>query len=69
MKETTIHKDYKVTIPKEIRNLLDITLDDTLIWEIKEDQIVIQIKKQRKLKNKTLSFINDEEIESIKIEK
>lgn len=69
MTETRINKDYQITIPKKIRNILDITSDDTLIWNIQEDKIIIQVKKNNKLKNKTLSFINDEEIESIKIEK
>lgn len=69
MKETKIHKDYQITIPKEIRDILDISLDDRLIWEIDGDNILIKVKKQNKLKNKTLSFVADEEIDSIKIEK
>ena len=67
MKKTNIHKDYQVNIPDEIIETLNISLDDTLTWEIEEDKIIIKVNKQRKLKNKQLSFVADEEIELKKI--
>ncbi|WP_323736678.1 hypothetical protein PXD04_01560 [Methanosphaera sp. ISO3-F5] len=69
MIETKIQEEYQIKIPKEIYNTLNIKTDDKLIWNIKEDEIIIKIKNEKKLKNKQISFIDDEEIESIIIEK
>ncbi|MBR0473159.1 MAG: hypothetical protein IJI98_10745 [Methanosphaera sp.] len=69
MIETKIQEEYQIKIPKEIYNTLNIKTDDKLIWNIKEDKIIIKIKNEKKLKNKQISFIDDEEIESIIIEK
>lgn len=49
MIESKVYKGYQTTIPREIRKQLDIHLEDQLKWYIEDDEIILEIKKQRNL--------------------
>lgn len=44
-----IYKGFQTVIPSKIRNEIGITLEDTLNWRIEEDEIIVEVEKQRPL--------------------
>lgn len=68
MKETKIQNNFQITVPREIINKFNLNIDDSLIWDTDGKDITIKVKKQKKLKNKRLHVVDDDEIDSIKIE-
>ena len=49
MIESNIYKGFQIHIPKVIREKHKLTLEDKLIWESRDDGILIKVKRQRNL--------------------
>ena len=69
MIETTISKGYQIKIPKVIREKYNIHEDDKITWECRNDEIILKVKKQRKLSDLTNLVIADEEFDAVEVKK
>ncbi|MDL2246788.1 AbrB/MazE/SpoVT family DNA-binding domain-containing protein [Methanobrevibacter sp. OttesenSCG-928-K11] len=59
MVRTSLYSGFQTVIPAEIRKKLNITLEDSLDWDLDENnQIKIKIIKQKNLKDLTKFSIN-----------
>ena len=69
MIESKIYKGFQVHIPKVIREKHNLTIEDKLIWESKDDEIIIKVKKQRSLSDLANLVIANEEVDAVEIKK
>lgn len=69
MIETSIYKGFQIHIPKAIREKHNLKLEDKIIWESKDDEIIIKVKKQRDLTDLACLVIADEEVDAVEIKK
>lgn len=69
MIETKIYKGFQVYIPKEIREKHNLTIEDKITWESRDDEIIIKVKKQRSLSDLANLVVADEEVDAVEIKK
>ncbi|MBQ6220834.1 MAG: AbrB/MazE/SpoVT family DNA-binding domain-containing protein [Methanosphaera sp.] len=66
---TNIYKGFQLHIPKEIRQKHNITEDDQVTWKSEGDNIIINVKKQRSLKDLVGLATAEKEFDSVKLKK
>lgn len=44
---TKLYKGFQTVVPSEIREELDLSMEDSLDWSIEDGKMVIEIKRQR----------------------
>ena len=65
-----IYKGFQTVIPSKIRKELDITIEDTLNWKIDGDLMIIEIVRQKPLRDlEKFSIYANEEIDSVELKK
>ena len=65
-----IYKGFQTVIPSKIRKALDITIEDTLNWKIDGDLMIIEIVRQKPLRDlEKFSIYANEEIDSVELKK
>lgn len=69
MIETNIYKGFQVYIPKKIREKHNLTIEDKITWESRDDEIIIKVKKQRSLSDLAKLVVADEEVDAVEIKK
>lgn len=66
---TNIYKGFQLHIPKEIRQKHNITEDDQVTWKSEGDNIIINIKKQRSLKDLVGLATTENDFDSVELKK
>ncbi|AWX31648.1 AbrB/MazE/SpoVT family DNA-binding domain-containing protein [Methanosphaera sp. BMS] len=69
MIESNIYKGFQIHIPKVIREKHKLTLEDKLIWESRDDEILIKVKRQRNLSDLANLVTADEEFDAVEVKK
>jgi bifunctional DNA-binding transcriptional regulator/antitoxin component of YhaV-PrlF toxin-antitoxin module len=65
-----IYKGFQTVIPSKIRNELDINIEDTLNWNIEGDLIIVEIVKQKPLRDlEKFAIYTDKELDSVELKK
>ena len=65
-----IYKGFQTVIPSKIRNELDINLEDTLNWKIEGDLMIIEVVKQKPLRDlEKFAIYVDKEFDSVELKK
>ena len=57
MKKTSVYKNDKIEIPKEIKHYLDLKYGDNIAFEIKNNSVIIT--KAKKKKSEETEFIEE----------
>ena len=58
---TKLYKGFQTVVPSEIREELNLTIEDSLDWSIEEGKMVIEIKRQRPISDLSEFVITDSE--------
>ena len=58
---TKLYRGFQTVVPAEIREELDLKIDDSLDWSIEDGKMVIEIKRQRPLSDLSEFVITDSE--------
>ncbi|WP_407422773.1 hypothetical protein [Methanobrevibacter sp.] len=65
-----IYKGFQTVIPSKIRKELDINVEDTLNWKINGDLMIIEVVKQKPLRDlEKFAIYVDEEVDSVELKK
>ena len=65
-----IYKGFQTVIPSKIRNELDINIEDMLNWKIEGDLIIVEIIKQKPLRDlEKFAICVDKELGSVELKK
>ena len=65
-----IYKGFQTVIPSKIRKELDINVEDTLNWKINGDLMIIEVVKQKPLRDlEKFAMYVDEEVDSVELKK
>ncbi len=66
---TNIYKGFQLHIPKEIREKHGITEEDQVTWKSEGDNIIINVKKQRSLRDLVGLATAEKEFDPVKLKK
>ena len=69
MVTTNVYKGFQLHIPKEIRQKHNITEDDQVSWRSEGEDIILNVKKQRSLRDLVGLATAKKEFESVKLKK
>lgn len=65
-----IYKGFQTVIPSKIRTQLDISVEDTLNWKVEGDLMIIEVVKQKPLRDlERFAIYLDEKIDSVELKK
>ena len=65
-----VYKGFQTVIPSKIRKELDINVEDTLNWKINGDLMIIEVVKQKPLRDlEKFAIYVDEEVYSVELKK
>lgn len=69
MTTTNIYKGFQLHIPKEIREKHNITENDQISWRSEGDDIILNVKKQRSLRDLVGLATAKKEFDPVKLKK
>ncbi|MBE6488978.1 MAG: AbrB/MazE/SpoVT family DNA-binding domain-containing protein [Methanosphaera stadtmanae] len=69
MTTTNIYKGFQLHIPKEIREKHNITEDDQISWRSEGEDIILNVKKQRSLRDLVGLATAKKEFDPVKLKK
>lgn len=65
-----VYKGFQTVIPSKIRNELNIDVEDTLIWKIEGEYMVVKVNKQKSLRDlEKFSIYVNEKTNSVDLKK